>query len=504
MTHPVAHDDAGDPSGDAPAATLAAAVRGRRTTARDATQQALARSATVQAGREGLNAILWSDAERATGDADLVDAALRARDEITRDAGARLAGVPVLVKDNIATLALPTTCGSRLLEGYVSPFEATAIARMRAAGAVIVGKTNMDEFGMGSSTEHSAYGPTRNPLDPTRVPGGSSGGSAAAVAAGVARIALGSETGGSVRQPAAFCGIVGVKPTYGRVSRYGLVAFASSLDQIGVFGRTVDDAALALGAIAGRDPHDATSADFDVPEYRVPVTPVADGRPLAGLRIGVPKEYLPQSLDRRIRAHVESATEAMRHLGAEVKHVSLPHTELAIAVYYVLAPAEASSNLARFDGVRYGRRVDGDGLRGMYERTRTGGFGDEVTRRILLGTYVLSAGYYDAYYRKAQAVRGLIAQDFAHAFESVDLLFTPTTPTPAFPLGAVTDPYEMYMSDIFTVTANLAGVPAMSLPIGRVDGLPVGGQLIAPHFEEARMFRAAYALERTLGAGAHA
>jgi aspartyl-tRNA(Asn)/glutamyl-tRNA(Gln) amidotransferase subunit A len=361
----------------------------------------------------------------------------------------------------------------------------------------------MDEFAMGSSTEHSAYGPTRNPLDPSRVPGGSSGGSAAAVAAGMVRIALGSETGGSVRQPAAFCGVVGVKPTYGRVSRYGLVAFASSLDQIGVFGRTVDDAALGLEVIAGRDPLDSTSAEMPVPNYRAE-TPVGD-RPLEGVRVGVPKEYFPDALDAGVRARLDATREVLRALGAELKDVSLPHTDLAIPVYYIVAPAEASSNLARFDGVRYGLRVPAEGLRDMYERTRSQGFGPEVTRRILLGTYVLSAGYYDAYYRKAQQVRTLIAHDFSELFDGgVDLLFTPTAPTPAFALGEKsTDPYEMYLNDIFTATANLAGVPAMSQPIGRVNGLPVGGQFIAPHFCEAVMFRAAYALERALGAEAH-
>ncbi|WP_345785215.1 Asp-tRNA(Asn)/Glu-tRNA(Gln) amidotransferase subunit GatA [Roseisolibacter sp. H3M3-2] len=454
---------------------------------------ARARSAELDLGPSGLNAVLWSDVDAEERDAIEVDGRARGAD------GLPLAGVPVVVKDNIATLGLPTTCGSRILEGYVSPFEATAVARLRTAGAVVVGKSNMDEFGMGSSTEHSAYGPARNPHDVRRVPGGSSGGSAAAVAAGAVRVALGSETGGSVRQPAAFCGIVGVKPTYGRVSRYGLVAFASSLDQVGVFGRTVDDAAVALGAIAGRDPHDATSADFDVPDYRA-----ADGQGLAGLRIGLPREYFPKSLDAGMRARLDAAVDAMRGAGAEIVEVSLPHTELAIPTYYIVAPAEASSNLARFDGVRYGTRAPAGDLRELYERTRSGGFGPEVTRRILLGTYVLSAGYYDAYYRKAQEVRGLIARDFAHAFEKADLLFTPTTPTPAFALGALSDPYEMYLSDIFTVTANLAGVPAMSVPVGRVDGLPVGGQLIAPHFGEPAMFRAAYALERALGAAAHA
>ncbi len=482
------------------AAELAAAVRGGRTTALDLARAAQARDAELDLGPSGLNAVLWQDAAAAERAAAAADARVQAGEQNSMP----LAGVPVVVKDNVATLELPTTCGSRLLEGYVSPFEATAVSRLRAAGAVVVGKTNMDEFGMGSSTEHSAYGPARNPHDVRRVPGGSSGGSAAAVAAGAVRIALGSETGGSVRQPAAFCGVVGVKPTYGRVSRYGLVAYASSLDQIGVFGRTVADAALALHAIAGRDPLDATCTDTDVPDYPRAVAPWPDERPLAGLRVGLPREYFPDSLDARLRARLDAAVARLRDLGADVRELSLPHTEYAIPAYYVIAPAEASSNLARFDGVRFGVRAPAGDVRELYERTRSGGFGPEVTRRILLGTYVLSAGYYDAYYRKAQEVRGLIARDFAEAFGRVDLLFTPTTPTPAFPLGAVSDPYEMYLSDVFTVTANLAGVPAMSLPIGRVDGLPVGGQLIAPHFGEATMLRAAAALERALGAEAHA
>ncbi|MDE3126498.1 MAG: Asp-tRNA(Asn)/Glu-tRNA(Gln) amidotransferase subunit GatA [Gemmatimonadota bacterium] len=454
--------------------------------ARAAVAASAARADEVNAGADGLNIFAWRD------DADAIAQADAAPD-------GPLAGLPVAVKDNIATRTLPTTCGSRILRGYVSPYESTVVARLRAAGGVVFGKTNMDEFAMGSSTEHSAYGPTRNPLAPDRVPGGSSGGSAAAVAAGIVRVALGSETGGSVRQPAALCGVVGVKPTYGRVSRYGLVAFASSLDQVGVFGATVDDAALALGAIAGRDPRDATSVDFPVPDYRA-----AAGRPLAGVVIGKPREYFPSDLEPRLRERCDRALELFRAAGAEIRDVSLPHTALAIPVYYIVAPAEASSNLARFDGVRYGLRLDGDGLRGMYEATRSGGFGPEVTRRIMLGTYVLSAGYYDAYYRKAQQVRRLITQDFDRAFTSgVHLLFTPTTPTPAFPIGATTDPYEMYLNDIFTATANLAGVPAMSQPIGRVDGLPVGGQFIAPHFAEDRMFAAAYALERALGGEAH-
>ncbi|HEY4132822.1 MAG TPA: Asp-tRNA(Asn)/Glu-tRNA(Gln) amidotransferase subunit GatA [Gemmatimonadaceae bacterium] len=444
--------------------------------------------------RDGLNILLSSDANDARGQAD--DVAERLRNRALQPLG----GVPVVLKDNIATTNLPTSCASRILEGYVSPFEATAVTRLRNAGAIIVGKSNMDEFAMGSSTENSAFGVTRNPLDPTRVPGGSSGGSAAAVAAGIVRLALGSETGGSVRQPAAFCGVVGVKPTYGRVSRFGLVAFASSLDQIGVFGKTVDDAARGLEVIAGGDPRDSTSA-WDQP---VPLYSDAASGAMTGVVIGKPKEYFPDHLDPRIRAKCEASLEKLKALGAEVRDVSLPHTNLAIEVYYIVAPAEASANLSRFDGVRYGLRANGEGLRGMYEATRSNGFGPEVTRRILLGTYVLSAGYYDAYYRKAQQVRALIAKDFADVFNSgVHLLFTPTTPTPAFPIGSKSDPYEMYLSDIFTVTANLAGLPAMSLPIGRVGGLPVGGQFLANHFDERQMFAAAYTLERALGDEAH-
>jgi aspartyl-tRNA(Asn)/glutamyl-tRNA(Gln) amidotransferase subunit A len=459
------------------------------TTAAATVQSAIARAHAVKSGRDGLNIFVSLDEKF------LKEHAAGAARQLTDTDPGLLLGVPVAIKDNIATLHHPTTCGSRILAGYVSPYEATVVTRLREAGAVPFGKTNMDEFAMGSSTENSAYGPTRNPCAPDRVPGGSSGGSAAAVAAGIVPIALGSETGGSVRQPAAFTGIVGVKPTYGRVSRFGLVAFASSLDQVGVFGATVDDAARGLRVIAGHDPLDSTCADRAVPDYHL-----AHARPVKGMVIGRPKEYFPASLDSRIRERCDAALERLRALGAEIRDVSLPHTELAIPVYYIVAPAEASSNLARFDGVRYGLRIEGDGLRGMYEATRSQGFGPEVTRRIMLGTYVLSAGYYDAYYRKAQQVRTLIADDFSRVFASgVDVLFTPTTPTAAFKLGAISDPYEMYLSDIFTATANLAGVPAMSQPIGQVDGLPVGGQFMAAHFDEEKMFTAAYALERALG-----
>ena len=455
----------------------------------------------LAAGSDGLNAILWSDRELS-----LRDAKSLAEGMAQAGTGGRLAGVPIAVKDNIATLGLPTTCASKILKGYISPYEATAIVRLREQGAIVVSKTNMDEFAMGSSTENSAYGPARNPHDVRRVTGGSSGGSAAAVAAGIVPVSLGSETGGSVRQPAAFCGIVGVKPTYGRVSRHGLVAFASSLDQIGPMARNVDDAALTMEIIAGLDPFDSTSSPTPVGGYRDQYQSLATNpSPLAGMKIGVPEEYFPENLDPGIRQLCLRAVDALKSLGAKVIDVKLPHTPLAIPVYYIVAPAEASSNLARFDGVRYGFRAeDASTLSELYSITRSKGFGPEVTRRILLGTYVLSAGYYDAYYKKAQAVRALITRDFGAVFgDGVDALFTPTTPTTAFPIGGITDPYEMYLSDIFTVTANLAGVPAMSLPIGRVDGLPVGGQIIAPHFGEAAMFRAAYALESALGQEAH-
>ena len=466
---------------------IASAVQEERVAAGTIVDASFARAGEVDAGPGGLNCVLSSDHE--------LSRRLAADVNIT----APLAGVPVILKDNIATAQLTTSCGSRILEGYISPYEATAARLLREAGAVLVGKSNMDEFAMGSSTEHSAFGASRNPLDRSRVPGGSSGGSAASVAAGIVPAALGSETGGSVRQPAAFCGIVGVKPTYGRISRFGLVAFASSLDNIGVFGRSVDDAARVFTVVSGDDTaHDATSAPRAAPSL------LSGERSLAGLVIGLPKEYFPPTLSSAMRERCDRAVEALRSRGAEIREVSLPHTELAIPAYYIIAPAECSANLARFDGVRYGLRLEGDGLRGMYEATRSGGFGAEVTRRILLGTYVLSAGYYDAYYRKAMQVRALITRDFTNVFAAgVHALFTPTTPTPAFAHGEISDPYEMYLSDIFTVTANLAEVPAMSIPIGRVSNLPVGGQIIAPWFEEPVMFRVAASLEAALGGEAH-
>jgi aspartyl-tRNA(Asn)/glutamyl-tRNA(Gln) amidotransferase subunit A len=408
-----------------------------------------------------------------------------------------LYGMPVAVKDNSCTLEFTTTCGSKILEGYRSPYEATAVTKLKAAGALIAGKANCDEFAMGSSTEHSAYGRALHPTDKARVPGGSSGGSATLVAAGVVPAALGSETGGSVRQPASFCGVVGIKPTYGRVSRSGLVAFGSSLDQIGVLGRSVHDAARVLSVISGRDPKDATCEDRD--PLRLPTVPES----LQGFVIGVPKEYFPPDLDAGVRRASDRAVRLLKELGAAVREVSLPHTAHAVPTYYIIAPAEASSNLARYDGARYGPRFDGSlDLRALYRHTRGEGFGAEVRRRILIGTYVLSSGYYDAYYRKAQQMRALIAQDFRNVFDrGVDLLFTPTTPTPAFKAGEKTaDPVAMYLSDVFTVTANLAGLPAISLPLGRIKGLPIGGQFIGQAFLEDEMLEAAYALERVVPA----
>jgi len=401
----------------------------------------------------------------------------------------------VVVKDNIVTIEQPTTCGSRILEGYRSPYNATVIDRLRNAGALIAAKTNLDEFAMGSSTEHSAFGRVKHPLDPARVPGGSSGGSAALVAAGAVPAALGSETGGSVRQPASFCGVVGIKPTYGRVSRYGLVAFGSSLDCISVFGRTVSDAASVLAVIAGVDPLDATTVDHP------PIAPEPVPESLRGTTIGIPAEYFPADLDPGVRAACDAAIARMRELGATVVEVSLPHTALAVPTYYIIAPAEAAANLARYDGARYGVRAATEGdVRALYRATRGQGFGPEVRRRILVGTYVLSAGYYDAYYGKAQQARALIAADFASAFGSgIDLLFTPTTPTTAFKAGEKTDdPVAMYLADIFVCTVNLAGLPALSLPIGRSEGLPIGGQLIGPAFSESGLLAIAGLLERHL------
>lgn len=407
-----------------------------------------------------------------------------------------LSGMPLAVKDNICTDGVPTTCSSRMLQNFVPPYDATVISMLRAQDYILLGKTNLDEFAMGSSTENSAFGPTRNPWNLQCVPGGSSGGSAAAVAAEECVAALGSDTGGSIRQPAAFCGVVGLKPTYGRVSRYGLVAFASSLDQIGPITRNVSDAAFLLRAIAGHDPLDSTSIDRPVPDYMKAL----QKKDLKRLRVGVPVEFFTEGLDPEVDHAVRSAIEELRRLGAEVKEIRLPRTDAAVAVYYVVATAEASSNLARFDGVKFGFRAkETKNLLDLYIKTRQEGFGPEVKRRIMLGTYVLSAGYYDAYYGKAQAVRTLICQDYEAAFKEVDVIVTPTTPTPAFKLGEkIENPLQMYLSDIFTISVNLAGLPAISLPCGfSKAGLPIGLQLIGRAFEEETVLRAAHAYEQS-------
>ncbi len=436
-----------------------------------------------------LGAYLAVDAETALADAAAAD---EARLKGAHPA-APLAGIPIGVKDVINVRGQPCTCASRILQGYVAPYDATAVARLRAQGALLVGRLNMDEFAMGSTTENSAYQVTRNPWDPARVPGGSSGGSAAAVAAGTAIAALGSDTGGSIRQPAAFCGCVGLKPSYGRVSRYGLTAYASSLDQIGPLTRCVRDAALLLQALAGADPLDATTVPHTPPDYAAALQ--AD---LRGLRLGCPREYFIPGMDPEVEQAVRQAIDRCRDLGAQVREISLPHTPYAIATYYLVATAEASANLARFDGVRYGRRVPGADPVEMYARTRAAGFGSEVKRRIILGTYALSSGYYDAYYVRAQQVRRLIAEDFAQAFQGCDAVLTPVAPTAAYPLGAaVADPLQMYLGDVFTVTANLAGLCGLAVPCGfTAAGLPVGLQILGPAFREETILRVGFAYEQ--------
>jgi aspartyl-tRNA(Asn)/glutamyl-tRNA(Gln) amidotransferase subunit A len=434
------------------------------------------------------NAYLTFSSVRAIAAAEAVDRKIAAGE----DPGP-LAGVPVAVKDVIVTKGLRTTCGSKLLQHYIPPYDATAITRLEAAGGVIIGKTNCDEFAMGSSNENSAFGPVKNPVALDRVPGGSSGGSAAVVAQGTAVVSLGSDTGGSVRQPASFCGVVGVTPTYGRVSRYGLTAFASSLDHIGPFGRTTRDAAIVLQAIAGRDEMDATSAAAPVPDYAAALT-----GDVKGLKIGLPKEYFT-GLAAETGDRIHAAVDVLKKLGCEVHDISLPHTEYAIATYYIIATAEASANLARYDGVRYTTRAASAGtLADMYRETRDEGFGAECKRRIMLGTYVLSHGYYDAYYLKAQKVRSLIAKDFAEAFQQVDAIVAPVSPFPAFKIGEkLDDPVAMYLADIYTVTGDLAGIPCMSVPCGATpEGLPVGLQILARHFDETTMFRVADAYEK--------
>ncbi|MFH2068486.1 MAG: Asp-tRNA(Asn)/Glu-tRNA(Gln) amidotransferase subunit GatA [Candidatus Omnitrophota bacterium] len=410
-----------------------------------------------------------------------------------------LAGIPLAIKDNICQEGTKTTCASRILKNFTSPYDATVIKKLKAKDTVFLGKTNLDEFAFGSSTENSAFGATRNPANPDYVPGGSSGGSAAAVAADFACASLGSDTGGSIRQPASFCGVVGLKPTYGRVSRYGLVAFASSLDQIGPFAKTVEDVAIILKEIAGFDPSDSTCTKVPVPDY-----PVLLSGPVSGLKVGLPREYFGKGLEGDVAKKIDEAIKTVKKLGVEIRDISLPHTTYAIATYYILATAEASANLARFDGVRYGHRKAGTGtMRRLYEESRDEGFGRETKRRIILGTFVLSSGYYEAYYRKAQKVRTLIRRDFEQAFKEVDLIFTPTSPTPPFKIGEkVIDPLQMYLSDIFTVSANLAGIPGLNLPVGSVrDNLPVGLQILGPAFAEERVLCLAHHLERESSRG---
>jgi len=465
------------------------ALTARKISARELTGEFYAR---IAERNPSLNAYLTLSQERAFAKADEIDAAVADEEMLPA-----LAGVPIAIKDVISTRGVRTTCGSKILENYVPPFDATAVARLEAAGAVILGKTNCDEFAMGSSNENSAYGPVKNPASCDRVPGGSSGGSAAVVAAGLAVASLGTDTGGSIRQPGSFCGVPAMMGSYGRVSRYGLIAFASSLDRIGPFATNVKDVAAVLEVIAGRDPLDATSATAAVPHY---VKEVA--KPVKGLRVGIPREYFGAGMDAEVRKKIEAGIEIFRGLGCELVDVRMPHTDYAIATYYIIATAEASSNLARYDGVRYGLRAEGDSLLAMYKNTRGAGFGAEVKRRIVLGTYVLSAGYYDAYYIKGQKVRALIAKDFQDAFLKVDALLTPTSPVPPFKLGERTaDPLEMYLADIYTVTGSLAGVPGISVPCGKVDGrLPVGLQIFGPAFGEGPVLQLAHAFEQAGGA----
>lgn len=454
--------------------------------ARELTDQHLSRIAAVDGT---VHAFLDVTAERARADADRIDAARAAGDPLPA-----LAGVPLAIKDNLCTRGIRTTCSSRMLESFVPPYESTATGRLWQAGAVLLGKTNLDEFAMGSSTETSAFGPSRNPWNPERVPGGSSGGSAAAVAAGECAASLGSDTGGSIRQPASFCGVVGLKPTYGRVSRWGLVAFASSLDQVGPFTSSVADAAEILQVIAGADPRDATCLKVPVPDYRA-----ALAQPVAGLRVGLVREcFEAEGLDPQVKASVLAAAEQLQALGCELVDVSCPRFNDGIATYYVIAPSEASANLARYDGVKYGYRAEGAGsLAEMTARSRAEGFGDEVQRRILIGTYALSAGYVDAYYRKAQQVRTLIRRDFDRAFQAVDVLLTPTSPTTAFGFGAHTDdPLAMYLADLLTIPANMAGLPAINVPCGfDLQSLPIGVQLITNVLEECRLLQVAHHYE---------
>jgi len=460
-------------------------LRSGETTAADILASVYDRIAAVD---DKVHAYITLTKEAAELQAAAADAAIR------RWEMGELTGVPIALKDIFCTRGVPTTCGSRILADFIPPYDATVVGKLRAAGAVFAGKANMDEFAMGSSTETSYFGVTRNPWDLDRIPGGSSGGSAAAVAADECIASLGSDTGGSIRQPAALCGVVGMKPTYGRVSRFGLVAFASSLDQIGPFTKDVEDCAILMNVIAGYDPRESTSVDIEVPDYRSFLD-----RGVAGLRVGIPKEYFIAGIDPEIRTAVETAIGVLEKGGARLVEISLPHTEYCLAVYYIVAPAEASSNLARYDGVKYGfRSPEGRDLLDMYKHSRSAGFGDEVKRRIIIGTYVLSSGYYDAYYKKASQVRALIRRDFDQAFAQCDVIATPTSPTAAFRIGERTDdPMQMYLSDILTISANLAGIPGISVPCGFTgDGLPVGLQFLAGHFQEGLLIQAGAAYEK--------
>jgi aspartyl-tRNA(Asn)/glutamyl-tRNA(Gln) amidotransferase subunit A len=469
-------------------ASVREALKSRKISARELTAEFYSE---IKRQNPQLNAYLALSPERAYAQADRVDAKIAKGEEL-----APLAGVPVAIKDVLSTTGVTTTCGSKILENYIPPYDATAVDRLEQAGAVMLGKANCDEFAMGSSTENSAYGPTRNPVAPDRVPGGSSGGSAAAVAANLAVVSLGTDTGGSIRQPGAYCGIPALMPTYGRVSRYGLIAFASSLDRIGPFTHNVHDAAVTLGVMAGPDEMDSTSARVPLSNYVGEME-----SPISGMRIGVPDDYFREGLDPEVRRKVEAGIALLEKAGCKRVPLRMPHTEYAIATYYIIATAEASSNLARYDGVRYGLRVPGSTLIEMYRKTRAGGFGPEVKRRIMLGTYSLSAGYYDAYYLRAQKARTLIFGDFIDALKQCDVILTPTAPTPAFKLGEKTsDPLQMYLADIYTVTGSLAGVPGMSVPCGKTKGgLPVGLQIFGRHFGEAQVLRLARAFEKAGG-----
>jgi aspartyl-tRNA(Asn)/glutamyl-tRNA(Gln) amidotransferase subunit A len=466
-------------------AELAGGLREKAYSSRELTQHYLER---ISRHDPALNSYITVTAESALAAADAADKAIA-----NGDAGP-LAGIPIAHKDIFCTQGVRTSCGSRMLDRFIAPYNATVVERLAAAGVVCLGKANMDEFAMGSSNETSWYGPVRNPWDTDRVPGGSSGGSAAAVAARLCVAATGTDTGGSIRQPAALCGITGIKPTYGRCSRWGMIAFASSLDQAGVLCRSAADAALLLGAMAGFDPRDSTSADEPVPDY---VATLDDD--IAGLKIGLPKEYFGEGLDAGVAASVDEAVKRLERLGSRVREISLPNSPLSVPVYYVVAPAECSSNLARYDGVRFGHRcADPEDLEDLYKRSRAEGFGSEVKRRVMIGTYALSAGYYDAYYLKAQQIRHLISNDFRAAFADVDVIAGPTSPTTAFPLGAKTsDPVAMYLNDIYTIATNLAGLPGMSIPVQPNDGLPVGLQLIGNYFQEGRLLNIAHQLQQT-------